>query len=83
MQGAALVQSRIFKNIVVVAGGCSAKLGLNASVHIEQKMPLLEDMLGAFAFYISENDGINPIIRTDLIGRMNVGCGDSPPVWTI
>ncbi|EHQ89306.1 glycine/sarcosine/betaine reductase complex component C subunit beta [Desulfosporosinus youngiae] len=80
MQGAALVQSGIFKNVVVVAGGCSAKLGLNASVHIEQKMPLLEDMLGAFAFYISENDGINPIIRTDLIGRMNVGCGDSPPV---
>lgn len=78
MQGAALVQSGIFRNVIVVAGGCSAKLGLNAEIHLKHKMPVLEDMLGAFAFHISENDGINPILRTDLIGRMNVGCGDSP-----
>ena len=78
MQGAALVQSGIFKNVIVVAGGCSAKLGLNAGIHLKQEMPVLEDMLGAFSFHISENDGINPILRTDLIGRMSVGCGDSP-----
>lgn len=78
MQGTALVQSGIFKNVIVVAGGCSAKLGLNAGIHLKQKIPLLEDMLGAFAFHISKDDGINPIVRTDLIGRMNVGCGDSP-----
>lgn len=78
MQGAALVQSGICKNVIVVAGGCSAKLGLNAGVHLGHRMPVLEDMLGAFAFHISADDGINPIIRTDLIGRMNVGCGDSP-----
>lgn len=78
MQGAALVQSGIFQNVIVVAGGCSAKLGLNAGIHLKHEMPILEDMLGAFAFYIGKDDGINPIIRTDLIGRMNVGCGDSP-----
>ncbi|HBV86523.1 MAG TPA: glycine reductase [Desulfosporosinus sp.] len=78
MQAAALVQSGIFTNVIVVAGGCSAKLGLNAEIHLEHNMPVLEDILGAFAFHISKDDGINPIIRTDLIGRMNVGCGDSP-----
>jgi 3-oxoacyl-[acyl-carrier-protein] synthase III len=78
MQGAALVQSGIFNNVIVVAGGCSAKLGLNAGIHLEHEMPVLEDILGAFAFHISKDDGINPIVRTDLIGRMNVGCGDSP-----
>ncbi|MDP4127525.1 MAG: glycine/sarcosine/betaine reductase complex component C subunit beta, partial [Bacillota bacterium] len=78
LQGAALVQSGIFKNVIVVAGGCSAKLGLNAGIHLEHGMPILEDMLGAFAFHISNDDGINPIVRTDLIGRMNVGCSDSP-----
>lgn len=80
MQGAALVQAGIFKNVVVVAGGCSAKLGLNRGIHLEHNMPLLEDMLGAFAFHICEDDGVNPILRTDLIGRMNVSCGDSPPM---
>jgi len=78
MQGAALVQSGIFKNVIVVAGGCSAKLGLNAGIHLAHGMPVLEDMLGAFAFHISKDDGINPIVRTDLIGTMKVGCGDSP-----
>ncbi|AET67199.1 3-oxoacyl-(acyl-carrier-protein) synthase III [Desulfosporosinus orientis DSM 765] len=78
MQAAALVQSGIFKNVMVVAGGCCAKLGLNAGIHLKHQMPVLEDMLGAFAVHISQDDGINPIVRTDLIGRMKVGCGDSP-----
>ena len=27
---------------------------------------------------ISENDGVNPIIRTDMVGKHNVGTGSSP-----
>ncbi len=41
-------------------------------------MPILEDVIGGFAVLISENDGINPILRTDLVGRHTVGTGSSP-----
>jgi len=78
VQAAALVQSGIFKNVAVVAGGATAKLGMNGKDHVAKDMPVLEDMLGAFAVLISENDGTNPIIRTDSIGRHNIGRGSAP-----
>ncbi|HBK86857.1 MAG TPA: glycine reductase, partial [Firmicutes bacterium] len=37
-----------------------------------------EDTLGAFAVLVSENDGVNPIVRTDVIGRHTIGSGASP-----
>lgn len=78
VQAAALVQSGIYKNVVVVAGGATAKLGMNGKDHVAKGMPVLEDMLGAFAVLISENDGVNPVFRTDVIGRHNIGRGSSP-----
>lgn len=78
IQAAALVKSGIYKNVVVVAGGASAKLGMNAKDHIKKGLPVLEDVVGGFAVLVSENDGINPIIRTDLVGKHNVGTGSSP-----
>lgn len=74
----ALVKSGIYKNVVVVAGGCTAKLGMNGRDHVKKEMPLLEDCLGAFAFHIGENDGVNPIIRTDIVGRHLIGSGSAP-----
>jgi len=74
----ALVKAGVYKNVVVVAGGCSAKLGMNSRNHIEKDMPALEDCLGAFAIHLSENDGINPIVRTDIVGRHTIGSGASP-----
>lgn len=74
----ALVQAGVYKNVVVVAGGATAKLGMNGRDHVKKGMPLLEDTLGAFAFHISENDGINPIIRTDIVGRHTIGSGSAP-----
>ncbi len=41
-------------------------------------MPILEDCLGGFAVLVSKNDGINPILRTDLVGKHTVGTGSSP-----
>ncbi len=41
-------------------------------------MPILEDVVGGFAVLISENDGVNPVLRTDLVGRHTVGTGSSP-----
>ena len=78
IQAAALVQSGIYENVMVVAGGATAKLGMNARDHIKKGMPVLEDVVGGFAVLVSKNDGINPIIRTDLVGRHTVGTGSSP-----
>ncbi|MEL7568752.1 MAG: glycine/sarcosine/betaine reductase complex component C subunit beta, partial [Dehalobacterium sp.] len=78
VEAAALAQSGIYKNIVVLAGGASAKLGMNSKDHVKKGMPALEDMLGAFAVHIGENDGVNPVIRTDGVGRHRIGSGASP-----
>lgn len=78
VEAAALVQSGVYMNVVVVGGGCTAKLGMNSKDHVKKGLPALEDMLGAFAIHISENDGINPVIRTDAIGRHKIGSGASP-----
>ncbi len=75
---ASLVKAGTYKNVVIVAGGATAKLGMNGKDHIKKGFPVLEDVLGGFAVLISENDGVNPIIRTDLVGKHNVGTGSSP-----
>lgn len=78
VEAAALVQSGIFKNVVVLAGGSSAKLAMNSRDHIKKGIPVLEDMIGAFAVHIGENDGVNPVIRTDMVGRHRIASGASP-----
>lgn len=64
VQAASLVQAGTFKNVMIVAGGSTAKLGMNGRDHVKKGLPILEDVLGGFAMLISENDGINPVIRT-------------------
>ncbi len=78
IEAAALVQSGVFENVVIVAGGATAKLGMNGKDHVKKDMPVLEDVLGGFAVLVSKNDGKNPILRTDLVGRHTVGTGSSP-----
>ncbi len=78
IQAAALVQSGVYENVVIVAGGATAKLGMNGKDHVKKELPILEDVLGGFAVLVSKNDGINPILRTDLVGRHTVGTGSSP-----
>ena len=78
VQAAALTQTGIYKNVVVLAGGATAKLGMNSKDHVKKGLPALEDMLGAFAVHVGENDGINPVIRTDGVGRHQIGSGSSP-----
>ena len=82
VQAAALAQTGIYKNVVVLAGGTSAKLGMNSKDHVKKGMPVIEDMLGAFAIHIAENDGINPVIRIDGVGRHKIGSGSSPQAVT-
>jgi hypothetical protein len=78
VNAAALVRAGVYDNVVVAAGGSVAKLGMNGKDHVKKDMPILEDTLGGFAILISKNDGENPIIRTDIIGRHKVGTGSSP-----
>jgi hypothetical protein len=78
IEAAALVQSGIFSNVVILAGGATAKLGMNGKDHVNKGLPALEDVLGGFAILVGENDGISPVIRTDLVGKHNVGTGSSP-----
>lgn len=75
---ASLVKAGTYDNVVVVAGGATAKLGMNGKDHIKKDLPILEDVLGGFAVLISKNDGFSPSIRTDLVGKHNVGTGSSP-----
>ncbi|AYD41219.1 glycine reductase [Clostridium fermenticellae] len=74
----ALVKSGIYKNVVVFAGGCTAKLGMNGKDHVKKDLPILEDCLGGFAILVSENDGVNPVVRTDIIGRHTIADGAAP-----
>lgn len=78
VNAASLVKSGIFKNVVVLAGGATAKLGMNGKDHIKKSMPVLEDCLGGFAVLVSQNDGVSPILRTDVIGKHTIGHGASP-----
>ncbi|WDV46924.1 glycine/sarcosine/betaine reductase complex component C subunit beta [Clostridiaceae bacterium M8S5] len=78
IEAASLVKAGTYDNVVIVAGGATAKLGMNGKDHVKKEMPILEDTLGGFAVLISKNDGVNPIIRTDLVGKHTVGTGSSP-----
>jgi hypothetical protein len=78
VNASALVKSGICKNVIIFAGGCSAKLGMNGKDHLKKGLPALEDCLGGFAILISENDGVSPILRTDVIGRHTIGHGAAP-----
>lgn len=78
IQAAALVKAGVYKKVVVSAGGSTAKLGMNGKDHIKKGFPILEDTIGGFAVLIGENDGINPEINLELIGKHTVGTGSSP-----
>ncbi|MBC8589519.1 glycine/sarcosine/betaine reductase complex component C subunit beta [Paratissierella segnis] len=78
ISAASLVKAGTFKKVMIVSGGSTAKLGMNGKDHVKKDLPILEDVIGGFAMVIAENDGENPILRTDLVGKHNVGTGSSP-----
>ena len=46
IEAAALVKAGAYKTVVVTAGGCTAKLGMNGKDHVKKGLPILEDCLG-------------------------------------
>lgn len=70
--GAGLAQVGMFRELIVL-GGCSlAKLGMKFQGHLRHEMPILEDVLAAFAVHLGPDDGVSPIVRLDAIGRHTV-----------
>ena len=78
IHGAALVASGIFKNVLVVSGGSVPKLGMNGRDHVKKELPVLEDMIGGFAIMLGEDDGVNPVINTNIVGKHTISSGSSP-----
>ncbi|MFC1948868.1 glycine/sarcosine/betaine reductase complex component C subunit beta [Chloroflexota bacterium] len=74
---ASLIASGIFKNVVVVAGGSFAKLGMKFQGHLRHDMPILEDNLAGIAIWISQDDGTSPVIRLDSVGKQEIGSGSA------
>lgn len=74
---ASMVASGTFKDIAVVGGGSLPKLGMKFLSHLGKKMPIIEDVLGAVAFLVGEDDRHSPVVRTDIIGKHDIGCGSS------
>jgi betaine reductase len=75
--GASLIASRIFENVVVVAGGSFAKLGMKFQGHLRKDMPILEDVLAGIAIWIGPDDGISPLLRLDSIGKHEISSGSA------
>ncbi|WP_018132804.1 glycine/sarcosine/betaine reductase complex component C subunit beta [Effusibacillus pohliae] len=74
---AALVQAGLYKEVLVIGGGCLAKLGMKFAGHLKHGMPILEDQLGAIAILVGRDDGKSPVIRLDATGKHNIASGSS------
>jgi hypothetical protein len=53
ISAASLVKAGTFKNVLIVSGGSTAKLGMNGKDHVKKGLPVLEDVIGGFAVLIS------------------------------
>ncbi|MBQ1281116.1 MAG: glycine reductase, partial [Oscillospiraceae bacterium] len=78
IEAASLVASGAYKTVVVTAGGCTAKLGMNGKDHIKKGLPILEDMIGGFSVVLTRDDGVSPEVNLQILGRHTVGTGSAP-----
>ncbi|MFZ4618038.1 MAG: glycine/sarcosine/betaine reductase complex component C subunit alpha, partial [Rectinemataceae bacterium] len=66
------------RRVVVVAGGTTAKLAMNAKRHIEKGFPVLEDCMASFAFIVDGEADLGLLIRDKVVGMHKIGSGSSP-----
>ena len=78
IDAASLVAAGTFKTVVVTAGGCTAKLGMNGKDHVKKGLPIMEDMIGGFCIVLTQDDGVSPEINLNIVGRHTVGTGSAP-----
>jgi betaine reductase len=74
---AALVQSRAYERVVVVAGGSLAKLGMKFQGALDHGVPILEDVLAGMAVLVGPAADTAPVVRLDAVGRHRIGSGSS------
>jgi betaine reductase len=77
MISASLITSGVFNNVVMVAGGSLAKLGMKFQGHLRSDMPILEDVLAGVAIWVARDDGESPVIRLDSIGKHEISSGSA------
>lgn len=77
VSAASYVEAGVYERVVVVGGGCLAKIGMKYAGHLKNNMPILEDVLGAIAFLITKDDGVSPVIRLDCVGKHNIGASSN------
>jgi hypothetical protein len=75
--GASLVQSGVYNEVLIIGGGCLAKLGMKFAGNLSKDMPITEDQMGAIAILIGKDDGKSPKIRLDAIGKHDISAGSS------
>lgn len=78
VEAASLIAAGAYKTVMVTAGGCTAKLGMNGKDHVKKGLPALEDMIGGFAVVITQDDGVSPEFNLSILGRHTVGTGSAP-----
>ena len=78
MLAGALIRGGLHDDVIVVAGGSLAKLGMKFQGHVKHAMPIVEDVLAGFAVHVSRDDGASPVLRLDAIGRHEVASGSAP-----
>ncbi len=74
---ASYVEAGVYDRVVVVGGGCLAKIGMKYAGHLKNDMPVLEDVLGAIAFLVTKDDGMSPVIRLDCVGKHDIGASSN------
>ncbi len=74
-----MVKAGLYKRVAVIGGGSLAKLGMKFQSFLEHDLPILDDCLACTALLISEDDGINPVIRLEpgAVGRVPIGAGST------
>ena len=73
----ALVESRAYERVVVVAGGSLAKLGMKFVGAVDHGVPVLEDVLAGMAVLVGPANDSTPVLRLDAVGRHQIGSGSS------
>lgn len=79
---ASMVAAGAHKNVAVVSGGSIPKLYMNAREHVRKDVAPMENCMGCFGVLLGPEDGENPVIRLDVLGKHSVGAGASPQAIT-
>lgn len=77
IMAASLVASKLFENVIVVAGGSFSKLGMKFQGHLKCDMPILEDVLAGTAILVGQDDGKSPVLLLDSVGKHEIGSGSA------